>query len=343
MVIDAAAHPVAPTGDEIRQYMSEPWRSKSFPGPERYQYASPFGEYRAGTEPASGLPGSDPQLFERQLLEENGIAHAVLLPLTRGLLPNTDLGSAVCAATNDWLADVWLRSSSRFLGTIRINPADPDAAVAEIERWADHPGMVQVAVPLQSPHPYGQRGYFRIWEAAAARSLPVALHVDGGASIDFHASAAGGLRYALEYATLYPLNVAYHLASFVAEGVFERLAGLRIVCADGGLSAVTPIVWRLDKDWRSTREEIPWTKRLPSAYLREHVRFCLHASDIPRAPGLPEEWWDAADGGSLLMYSSNYPQRDCLFPGDAVAGLADETARRVLFENAADLYSLDLH
>ena len=31
MVIDAAAHPVMPTGEEIRDYMDEPWRSKFFP------------------------------------------------------------------------------------------------------------------------------------------------------------------------------------------------------------------------------------------------------------------------------------------------------------------------
>ena len=343
MVIDAAAHPVMPTGEEIREYMREPWRTKFFPGPERYQYASPFGEYREDAATPTGLPGSDPGLFERQLLDEAGIDRVILLPLTRGLLPNTDLASAVCAATNDWLADVWLEPTSRFLGTIRINPADPNAAVAEIERWADHPAMVQVAVPLQAPHPYGQRGYFAIWEAAAERSLPVAIHVDGGASIDFHPSAAGSLRYALEYDTLYPLNVAYHLASFVAEGVFERLPELRVVCADGGLSAMTPIVWRLDKDWRGTREEIPWTKRLPSTYLREHVRFCLHASDNPRALGQPGDWWEIAGAKNLLMYSSNYPQRDCLLPRDAVAGLDDDTAERVLFANAADLYALNVH
>jgi predicted TIM-barrel fold metal-dependent hydrolase len=343
MIIDAAAHPVSPTGEEIRTYMSGPWRSKFFPGPERYQYASPFGQYRADAAPSTGLPGSDPELFERQLLDAAGIEQVVLLPLTRGLLPNTDLASAVCAATNDWLADVWLDSGSRFLGTIRINPADPDAAIAEIQRWADHPKMVQVAVPLQAPHPYGQRGYFPIWKAASDRSLPVAIHVDGGASIDFHPSSAGPLRYALEYDTLTPLNAAFHLASFIAEGVFERLPGLRIVFADGGLSALTPIVWRLDKDWRGTREEIPWTTKLPSEYIKEHVRFCLHEADSPRAPGGPADWWEIGDAKELLMYSSNYPQRDCIMPRDAVAGLDDETAERVLCTNASELYSLNAH
>ena len=203
--------------------------------------------------------------------------------------------------------------------------------------------MVQVGVPLQAPNRTANARYFPIWEAAAARWLPVAIHVDGGASIDFHPSAAGPLRYALEYDTLYPLNVAYHLASFVAEGVFERLPGFRVVCADGGLSAFTPILWRLDKDWRGTREEIPWTTKLPSEYLREHVRFCLHASDAPRPPGGPSEWWEIADAKRMLMYSSNYPQRDCLFPRDAVAGLDDDTTERVLSANAADLYALNVH
>ena len=277
------------------------------------------------------------------MLDEAGIERAVLLPLTRGLLPNTDLASAICAATNDWLADGWLEAGSPFLGTIRVNPGDPAAAVAEIERWADHPAMVQIGVPLQAPHPYGQRGYFPIWEAAAERSLPVAIHVEGGASIDFHPSAAGPLRYALEYDTLYPLNIAYHLASFVAEGVFERLPELRVVCADGGLSAFTPILWRLDKDWRGTREEIPWTKKLPSAYLEEHVRFCLHAADATRSPGSPADWWQIANAKSMLMYSSNYPQRDCLLPPAAVAGLDAATADRVLCANAADLYALNVN
>jgi hypothetical protein len=73
------------------------------------------------------------------------------------------------------------------------------------------------------------------------------------------------------------------------------------------------------------------------------VRFCLHASDAPHAPGRPGDWWEIADARSVLMYSSNYPQRDCLLPGDAVTGLDDDTAERVLSANAADLYALNVH
>jgi predicted TIM-barrel fold metal-dependent hydrolase len=332
-LIDAAAHPVGATGEEIREYMLEPWRSAYFPGPERYHYASPFGEYDEAATPAGGLPGSDPALLAEQLGAE-GPSRIVLLPLTRGLLPNTDLANAVCAATNEWLAERWLGADDRFRGSVRINPTDPQAAVEEIERWAGDERFVQVAVPLQSHHPYGQRGFFPIWQAAARHRLPVAIHVDGGASIDYHPSSAGPLRYALEYNALLPFTAAYHLASLIAEGVLERLPDVRFVFADGGLSALVPIIWRLDKDWRSTRVEVPWTRKLPSAYIREQVRFCLARADLPRAPG-DEAWWQIAQADELLMYASNYPHVDWLSP-DVISNEGDLAP--IFAENALQLY-----
>jgi predicted TIM-barrel fold metal-dependent hydrolase len=335
-VIDAGAHPTFPTGDEIRPYMPAAWRERSFPGAERYQYGPPKGEYRADLA-AADTPGSEPADFVRDLVEAHGIGQVVLLPLTRGLLANIDLASVICQATNDWLAERWL-DDERFRGSIRVNPADPDAAVREIERWTGDARFVQVAVPLQSHSPYGQRRFRQIWETAAAANLPVAIHADGGASVEFHATAAGPIRYALEYNVLLPLNLAYHLASFIAEGVFERLPELRIVCADGGVSALTPIVWRLDKDWRSTRDEIPWTRRFPSEYLRRNVRFFLHRDDLPRDVESADAWWEAAHGGEMLLYASNYPHSDFLSPDAARAHFDTDAAQRLLSQNAADLY-----
>jgi predicted TIM-barrel fold metal-dependent hydrolase len=341
LVLDAAAHPVD-ARDELRSYMPAPWAERAFPGPERYQYASTLGEYAPDTAPEEGVPGSDAALLGRQL-QQAGVDHVVLLPLTRGLLANADLASVVAAATNRWLAERWLDGHDEqrpFLGTIRVNPADPAQAVAEIETWAEQPTMVQVAVPAQSHHPYGQRLYLPIWEAAAAHGLPVAIHTDGGASVDFPPTSAGYPRYALEYRTLYPLNVAHHLASFVAEGVFERLPELRVVCADGGFAAFTTLLWRLDKDWRSTREEIPWVRHLPSAYIARQVRFCLHAADLPPRDVPAQAWLDVFDPGGICMYASDYPQSDFLRPDEAAFGLSEEDAARLLWGTAAELYRI---
>ena len=45
-VIDTCAHPFPAAEDDIRRFLPKAWRDRSFPGPEQYQYASPFGEYR---------------------------------------------------------------------------------------------------------------------------------------------------------------------------------------------------------------------------------------------------------------------------------------------------------
>jgi predicted TIM-barrel fold metal-dependent hydrolase len=287
----------------------------------------------------AGIPGSDPALVAQQLLERQGVGMAVLVPGMRGLLPNVDLDAELCTATNRWLKETWL-GDPRYRGTIRVAAGDPRLATREIERWAGDEAFVQVAVPMQSHQPYGQRRYLPIWEAAAEAGLPVAIHIDGGASIDFHPTPAGYVRYAVEYATLYPLNFAFHLASFVAEGVFDRLPGLKIVFTDGGFDLLAPIVWRLDKDWRPTREDFPWTTSLPSDYLREHVRFCSNGLEGPLDGEGWEDWLNLGDAADLLLFASNYPQRDYDPPGQAFAGVAETLRRRIMGENARELYRL---
>jgi predicted TIM-barrel fold metal-dependent hydrolase len=339
-VIDCAVHPAVPDRDTLRHYMAAPWRSRPFPGPERYFYPAPIPEFLG----EAGVPaGSDPALAARRLFEEGGAAYAILLPLTRGLLPDLDLAAAVCAATNDWLADVWLdrhNRHGRFRGSIRVDPREPELAVREIERWADHPYMVQVAVPLQAHQPYGQRRYLPVWEAAARHHLPVAVHADGGSGVDFWPTPVGYSQHFIEYAAYQPLNFAFHLASLIAEGVFDRLPDLRFVFADGGLEFLPPLLWRMDKNWRSTRPETPWVRQLPSAYLRQHVRFCAHRLDWPADPGQAGRWLEISDAGHLLLFASNWPYWDTWDAATAFAAAPPAMRARILAETARGLYGL---
>jgi predicted TIM-barrel fold metal-dependent hydrolase len=344
MIIDASVRAVVADTDEIRKWMTEPWSLRMFPGPERYQYAAPKGEYWPGARLPDRLPGSDPEVLGRQLFDEEGVDVAIVFPRTRGLNHNVDMDSELCAATNRWQADTWLgdwNEGRRYRGTIRVAPADPRRAVAEIERWADHPDMVQVGVPMQAHQPYGKRQYLPIWEAAAAARLPVAVLTDGGASVDFHPTPAGYVRYAIEYGTLYPLNFSFHLASFIAEGVFDRLEDFKVVFADGCFDMLPAIVWRLDKDWRPTRVEMPWTEHTPSDYLRQHVRFCWRGQEGPDDPAMLQQWLEIGDAEHLLMFASNYPERDYEPPSGAFAGVDESLRRRMMATNAQELYGIE--
>lgn len=335
-VVDTAVHPYPRDPDEIREYMRAPLSKLRFPGLDGYFYPPPKDENRADSA-LDGTAGADPDLARRQLFADTGVDCAILLPVTRGLLPDVDMASELCSATNEWLAARWLAGDDRFYGSIRINPADPTRAIAEMDRWADHPKMVQVAVPLQAHHPYGQRMYRPIWERAAHHGLPVAVHADSLGGNEFWPTSVGYPIYYVEYAAQYPINYVVHLMSLIAEGVFEDIENLVFVFADGGIDMLFPLLWRFDSDWRALRSVTPWVKRQPLTYLRDHVRFCSHRLEGPSDANDYARWIGEIDAEHLLMYSSNYPGVS-FQPADAFAAVPPALRQRVLATNALQTY-----
>lgn len=340
--VDACLHPAPRNANDIRHYMVEPWKSRAFPGPEFYDYVGPEQPYLDVAAEVAGLPGSEPTQIRDWLQHECQVDMAVLLPLTRGLLPNLDLNAAIAAATNQWLAEEWLSTQGdvRLYGSIRVDPRDPDSAVAEIERWSKDPAMVQVAVPMQSEAPYGHRRYLKVWETAARRQLPVVVHADGGSGIGFNPSPAARPKYRVEMEVLYPANFAYHLASLLAEGVFEQYPELTFVFADGGHDMLAPVIWRLDKDWRPNRADVPWMKRSPLEYVARNVRFCTNAYDRAEDEDLDREWMEVCMASTTLMFASNYPFRDASTQAHLASILDPEVATNVLGGTAKGTYGL---
>jgi predicted TIM-barrel fold metal-dependent hydrolase len=316
VIVDCGVHPVIPDA-ELRRRMLPPFKFLPFAGPDRYLYPVPGGEYQPDAE------RSDPAGVARALFEEQGVDLAILTPLTRGIQPDADLGSRICAAINEWQSEAWLAAEAgqgRFRASIRVNPQDPRHAIAEIERWATVPGFVQVAVTTQSLQPYGQRVYYPIWEAAAAHNLPVSFHVDGAAGVEFWPTPVGYPTHYTEFATLLGFTALYHVISLVCEGVMERLPGLKLVCGDGGQDLVGPILWRFDKSWRGLRMETPGAVRRPSDYVGERVRWLWHSWEGPADAEARADWMQLGDAGHFLLYGSNHPHWDA-FPAREAATL----------------------
>lgn len=340
-VVDASVHVRPRSQEEFRRYLPRVWRDRRLPTGERYYYPNPAGNYLREAYGAAGPPGSDHELVGRHLVEGIGTDRAVLHPLTLGLLPDVDLLGAICSATNQWLAETWLTQynvAGRYKGTIRVAPGDAHAAVAEIERWAGHPDFVQVGVPMQALQPYGKRAFWPVWEAAAHHGLPVAVHADAETGVEFAPTPAGYLHSFFGFASFEPFTFVNHLVSLMVEGVFDHLPSLRLVFADGGFDLLGPMMWRLDKDYRPMRVDMPWMKRLPSDYLAEHIRFVTHRMDGPVDDDVASVWRAMVDADSLLVYGSNYPNWDFL-PPDLVYPEADPAVReRILRGNARDLY-----
>src|SRR3989337_522029 len=95
-IVDCAVHRMPPPLDELRAYLPMPWRDR-YSGGGRGFFGNPVHGARLDSTPPGGGPaGSDPAFLRTQLIEEFGIAYAVLLPRSFcNVHPDPDMGSAI--------------------------------------------------------------------------------------------------------------------------------------------------------------------------------------------------------------------------------------------------------
>jgi predicted TIM-barrel fold metal-dependent hydrolase len=343
-VIDASVHIFCKSNKDLMQnFMREPFRSRGFPDYDMNWYGAPGGEYARGTEgPDRRQPGSNPDVVAKQLFDERGVDVAVLHPMTRGIMPDRHLGTAIAAAHNEMMVTRWLEHSEhgeKFRGTIRVNPDDIAGALREIDKYSDHPRVVQIGVPLQSRELFGKPQFWPLWEAAADANLPVAVHIEVGAGIAFPPTPSGKTRTYEQYLSFMSLNYLYHLMNMIAEGVFERMPTLKFVWADGAADMLTPFIWRMDCFGRPHLEQTPWAPRMPSDYLPGHTFFVRGAYDGPGDVEFAGEWFGFTGKEDMVMFGSSYPHFHMSEP-KVPAAYSPEQREKLLWRNAAELYGI---
>ena len=344
-VIDASVHIFAKSSPDLRSFLREPYKSRGFPDYEMDWYGAPGGEYAKGTAgPDRGYPGSDPRLVAEHLFVERGVDIAVLHPMTRGMMPDRHLGTALAAAHNEMLVSRWLDDDAfgdRFRGTIRVCPDDIAGALREIDKYKDHARVVQIGIPLQSRELYGKPQFWPLWDAAAAAGLPVAVHIESGEGIGFPPTPSGQARTYEQYLGFMALNYLYHLMNMIAEGVFERTPGLKFVWADGAADLLTPFIWRMDTFGRPHLEQTPWAPKIPSAYLPRHVYFIQGSLDGPGDTEFAGEWFGFTGKEDMVMFGSSYPHwhgGELKIP----SAFSAEQRDKLCWRNAAELYGIDI-
>lgn len=343
-IVDANVHAVVPSVTALLPYLPAFWREQvattAFRGaPESaWPPGMPMSRHPDARIPASGPPGSDLALLREQVLDLPGIESAVLqCAYAIESIRNPDGAAAAAAAVNDWLVAEWLEPEPRLRASMVVPSHTPGAAVAEIERVGDHPGFVQVFLPIRSAMPYGRREYHPLHAAAAERGLVVGLGYGG---LTGNApTGVGWPTYLVEEFVGMAAVAQSQLMSLVVEGVFDAVPALRAVVVEAGFTWLPAMLWRLDKNWKGLRREVPWLRRAPSEYVREHVRFTTGPADAPAA-GLRhvlDDMW----GAELLLYGSGYPHDVVADPRAAVpAHFTDEEATAMLSGTARELYGL---
>jgi len=288
--------------------------------------------------------GNDFDALREQHLDLWHVDHALLTGSSvygASILPDPDFAAAVCRAFNDWTAEHWLAKDDRFLAALAVATSDPHLAVAEIERMADHPQVKAIMLPTGSRMPYGNRFYHPIWEACERHGLVVGIHPGSeGAGMAGSPTGVGYPTYYIETRMARPQMAMAHAVSFIAEGVFEKYPRLKVLIDECDQFWAVGLMWHMDADWKSLRDQTPWVKRLPSEYFREHIRI---GSQPLLEPENDEQFFcmlDALHAEETLVYSSDWPHWDWDDPATTFPKLPERLHRRVFCENAREMFGM---
>lgn len=279
-----------------------------------------------------------PELVD-EYLAANDIDAAVLngheITYLPGLL-ESGYKASLASAYNTILEDEWLSASDRMKGGIVVTASDPDAAVEEIEQYADHPDFVTVLLFGGGDTPLGDSSLLPIYEAAVAADLPVTIHSSGN---PVHRQSALGppQHYVVEDANRVQNHMA-NLTNILINGVFDTYPELEIIWAGEGAT------WAMHPMWRSTRyyrnfhplvktdlDREPHERVLENCYFTTYPLGDIEGSHL-------ESLFEMV-GTDSILYGSGYPRWDANTP-DQLEQLPDDLRKDILSDNAKAVYGL---
>ncbi|HLK11276.1 MAG TPA: amidohydrolase family protein [Candidatus Binatia bacterium] len=301
-------------------------------------------EYRL--DPAQFRPGGFDPGARLADMDAEGVDVAVLYPSVAfylGEAGDPALIAACCRAYNDWLADYCRAAPQRLVGVAMLPFADVDAAVAELERATTRLGFRGAFV---RPNPCAGRpihhpAHDRFWECAASLGVPVTIHeglADGIPTLGRDRFENPAMLHVLSH----PFEQMAACAGLILAGVLERHPALRVVFLESGAGWLPYWLGRLDAHVETWGRLLPAVRMKPSEYFR---RQCMISTDPEDETGALAV---AAVGDDCVVWASDYPHPDAVFPGavaKSLAAMADvpEASRRKVFgTNAARLYGITL-
>ena len=282
-------------------------------------------------------------------MDRDGIDATVMYgPIVPLLIEDPDLRRVCYRAYNDWLAEFCATAPERLVGAGIIPIDDAKTAADEVRHLGSVGLRTGMFLAARVETPLWDEAWEPLWEAAAETGLPIGFHLGGGLrTVAFSgpkANDAGNMGVRVACSTL---QMDEPLAAVIFSGALERHRGLKIVLAETGIGWLPYMLERLDDTYQKFVDAREYWRahgglRLtmpPSAYCRRQVwatfqtdRAGLRMIDLI--------------GAERVMWASDYPHADSTWPEsrkaieENFAGVATETRRRILCDNARALYRL---
>jgi uncharacterized protein len=322
------------------------------------------------TEVKPGAFAPDQRLLE---MSADAIQQAVVYPtLFLGLsgMDDPDFAEAQGEAYNRWLADYCAHAPTRLFGIASVVQTDLTRAIRMAQR-AKELGLVGVFLrPNHNRdgeflcHP----SYDRLWAALQDLGLTVGFHPyllpdmpgacrdlglgrfvapgarpligDGDEALVMGTKGLQNIFFSQALSNVYDMQTA--IAMLVCGGVLERFPRLKCLFLEANGGWIVPWLERLDHHHEIFPWDVPQLRARPSEYFK---RQCWISFD-PDESALRFTAESPLVGADRIIWASDYPHPDAKIPGvvgelrEAMAGLPPAAQRRILGENAAELYGL---
>ena len=305
---------------------------------------------------------NDPSAYDMEkrveVLDDIGVWAQVLYPNAAGFgaqqfgqVTDPDLRLLCATIYNAAMLEIQENSGHRLMPMALLPWWDIDASVAEARRVAadGFHGVNMCSDPQNRGLPdLGDRAWDPLWEVCADERLPVNFHIGASqTSLTWFGespwpSQDDERKLAIGSAMMY-LSNARVLANLIYSGVLERFPTLNIVSVESGVGWLPFFLESLDYQQSETApHSFDHLSMKPSDYFRRQIYGCF--------------WFESAAlpvvleylGPDRIMFETDYPHPTCLYPdpltriADLKARLGDHVFRRIMQDNAAELYRVSL-
>jgi len=293
-------------------------------------------------------------------MDEEKIWAQVLYPNVGGFgsanfrrLDDSELVIDCVRAYNDFLLDFCSTDPSRLIPVMATPFWDVPEAVKEIERCAKlgYRAVLMCNIPEAHDQPVlRDRHWDPMWAVAQEAGMNVSFHVGGGELSDLMTDRAN-IGFKANFARVSVLafiDNARCLTEIVFGGLCHRFPDLKMVSVESGAGWIPFVLEAMDWQWRNggVAKEHPEYDLLPSEYFRRQI----YASFWFEEDGIPTALERFPDN---MLYETDYPHPTCQAPGPVsagthprsyaekvLAGLPEDTIRKVLHDTAAGLYGV---
>lgn len=332
---------------QVRLEQGDAWQMECVPQP------FPFGLVQCG-----GLPPEEYKLWVRweevrpeavdagarlDAMDESGVVAEVLFPSPRiqnAIADNRDAGfqQACVSAYNDWLSEWCSHDPKRLIGVMMMPATGIDAALEELERAQQLPGLKGVLI---SRYPAGGLDLTReddaFWARCAEAGQPVHFHVGISGSQSGIPAKALGFANAFTGAMRF-FDPPVRIAEMIYTQLFDRFPDLSVVFAEVDVGWVPYVMEQLDDRYARQNPALRLElAKKPSEYFSENLFYTI----VKDRFGLKNRH---AVGVSRILWSSDFPHATCDFPDyDRAAdvdfeGVPADERERILLGNARALY-----